>query len=92
MNKSSIENTMQSKEELLSMLTKLLVDEFEIPVEDISLDAELYSELDLDSIDAVDLVVRLRELTGKKIAPESFKQVRTVADIVDALAELTSAT
>lgn len=79
---------MQSKEELLSMLTKLLVDEFEIPVEDISLDVELYSELDLDSIDAVDLVVRLREITGKKIDPESFKQVRTVGDIVEALAEL----
>jgi len=82
---------MQSKEEILSMLTELLVDEFEIPVEDIGLEAELYSELDLDSIDAVDLVVRLREITGKKIAPESFKKVRTVADIVDAIAELTSA-
>ena len=81
---------MQSKEEILSMLTELLVEEFEIPAEDISLEAELYGELDLDSIDAVDLVVRLREITGKKIAPESFKQVRTVADIVEALAELTS--
>lgn len=82
---------MQSKEEILLMLTELLVDEFEIPAEDISLEAELYGELDLDSIDAVDLVVRLREITGKKIAPESFKQVRTVADIVEALSELTSA-
>jgi len=80
---------MESKEEILSMLTELLVEEFEIPAEDISLEAELYGELDLDSIDAVDLVVRLREITGKKIAPESFKQVRTVADIVEALAELT---
>lgn len=82
---------MQSKDEIFSMLTELLVDEFEIPAEDISLDAELYGELDLDSIDAVDLVVKLRELTGKKIDPEAFKQVRTVADIVNALAELTSA-
>ncbi len=82
---------MQNKDEILSMLTELLVDEFEIPAEDISLDAELYGELDLDSIDAVDLVVKLRELTGKKIDPEAFKQVRTIADIVDALTELTSA-
>lgn len=82
---------MQNKEEILSMLTELLVDEFEIPVADINLDAQLYEELDLDSIDAVDLVVRLREITGKKIAPESFKQVRTVSDIIDALTELTSA-
>jgi len=82
---------MQSKEEILSMLTELLVDEFEIPVEDITLEASLYEELDLDSIDAVDLVVRLRELTGKKIAPESFKEVRTVEDIINALIELNSA-
>lgn len=82
---------MQSKDEILAMLTELLVDEFEIPAEDISLDAELYDELDLDSIDAVDLVVKLRELTGKKIDPESFKQVRTIADIVDAVTKLTSA-
>ncbi len=81
---------MQSKEEILSMLTELLVDEFEIPAQDISLETELYAELDLDSIDAVDLVVRLREITGKKIAPEDFKKVRTVADIVDALADLTA--
>jgi len=82
---------MQSKEEILSMLTELLVDEFEIPAEDITLEASLYEELDLDSIDAVDLVVRLRELTGKKIAPESFKEVRTVEDIINALIELNSA-
>lgn len=82
---------MQSKEEILAMLTELLVDEFELEAEDITLEASLYEELDLDSIDAVDLVVRLREITGKKIAPESFKEVRTVEDIVNALVQLTSA-
>ena len=82
---------MQSKEEILVMLTELLVEEFELEAQDITLDASLYEELDLDSIDAVDLVVRLREITGKKIAPESFKEVRTVEDIVNALVELSSA-
>lgn len=82
---------MQSKEEIFSMLTELLVDEFEIPAEDISLEAKLYDELDLDSIDAVDLVVKLRELTGVKIDPESFKQVRTIGDIVNALADISLA-
>ncbi len=82
---------MQSKEEILSMLTELLVDEFELEAEDITLESSLYEELDLDSIDAVDLVVRLREITGRKIAPESFKEVRTVEDIVNALIELSSA-
>ena len=66
----------------------LLVDEFEIDADDISLDAHLYQDLDLDSIDAVDLVVKLREITGKKIDPDAFKQVRTVGDIVEEVKKL----
>ena len=54
----------------------------------ITLDANLYSDLDIDSIDAVDLAVRLKELTGKRMQPEVFKSVRTVQDVVDALAAL----
>jgi acyl carrier protein len=76
---------MQNKNDIFVMLKDLLVEEFEIPAQDITLEAQLYEELDLDSIDAVDLVVKLREITGVKIAPESFKQVRTISDIVDAL-------
>jgi len=47
------------------------------------LEANLYQDLDIDSIDAVDLVIELRKLTGKKIMPDDFKAVRTVQDIVD---------
>jgi acyl carrier protein len=55
---------------------------FEIPVERITPEARLYEDLDLDSIDAVDLIVKLGELTGRKIRPEAFKAVRTVGDVV----------
>jgi acyl carrier protein len=48
----------------------------------------LFEELDLDSIDAVDLVVKLQNLTGKKIQPEEFKQMRTVNDVVDSVENL----
>ena len=43
----------------------------------------LFEDLDLDSIDAVDLVVKLQDLTGRKFKPEEFKSVRTVGDILD---------
>ncbi len=76
---------MQSREEILEVLTRILVDEFEIEEDDISLDASLYQELDLDSIDAVDLVIKLQQMTGKKIKPEEFKAVRTVGDVVTAI-------
>jgi len=52
-------------------------------------DADLAQDLDLDSIDAVDLVVELQKLTGRKIKPEEFKTVRTVGDVVERVYELT---
>ena len=76
---------MQSREQILQALTRILVDEFEIDEADISPSASLYEELDLDSIDAVDLVIKLQQMTGKKIKPEEFKAVRTVDDVVSAI-------
>ncbi|GAB1146565.1 acyl carrier protein [Shewanella algae] len=76
---------MQSREQILEMLSKILVDEFEVDAEAINPEASLYEELDLDSIDAVDLVIKLQQLTGKKIQPDEFKSVRTVNDVVNAI-------
>lgn len=76
---------MQSREQILEALTQILIDEFEIDAADITLEASLYQKLDLDSIDAVDLVIKLQQMTGKKIKPEEFKLVRTVNDVVTAI-------
>ena len=77
-----------TNEQLFTMLKDILVDAFEVDADDISLNANLYEDLDLDSIDAVDLVVKLREQTGKKIEPDDFKQVRTVEDVIVAIKKL----
>lgn len=61
---------------------------FDIQEQDITLEARLYEDLDLDSIDAIDLVVRLQEITKKRIKPDQFKGVRTIKDIVDAVEQL----
>ncbi len=75
-------------EELFAMLSNILEEAFEVEADDITLEANLYEDLDLDSIDAVDLVVKLREQTGKKIEPDDFKQVRTVEDVIVAIKKL----
>tara|TARA_Y100000782_G_scaffold115620_1_gene162045 strand:+ start:8495 stop:8803 length:309 start_codon:yes stop_codon:yes gene_type:complete len=82
--------SMKTAAEIYTVLQGILVDEFEIDADEISLDANLYQDLDLDSIDAVDLVVKLREITGKKIEPDAFKQVRTVQDVVSEVEKLVS--
>jgi acyl carrier protein len=79
---------MISRDELYKKLTEYLIDLFEITPEKITLEAKLFEELDLDSIDAVDLVVKLQEFTGRRVKPEAFKAVRTVGDVVDCLEKL----
>jgi len=79
---------MASREAIFDQLVDILVEDFEIEKELITEEATLYEQLDLDSIDAVDLVVKLKTLTGKKIDPEAFKQVRTIKDVVDEMEKL----
>ena len=73
---------MISEANIESQLQHYLVEMFEVPPEKITRDARLFEDLDLDSIDAVDLIVRLQELTGRKFKPEEFKSVRTVGDLI----------
>jgi acyl carrier protein len=74
-----------------SFLVSVLVEMFEIDPALITPAAHLFDDLDIDSIDAVDLVVKIRELTGRKVKPEEFKQVRTVNDVVDAVEKMLAA-
>jgi acyl carrier protein len=79
---------MLSKDEVYRRLAHYLTDMFEVPAEKIRPEARLYEELDLDSIDALDLVVKLQEITGRRISPQEFKTVRTVGDVVDRVTAL----
>lgn len=79
------------REKMLARLRAVLEDMFEIPPERVIPEAKLYEDLDLDSIDAVDLVVHLQGMTGKRIKPEEFKAVRTVGDVVQCLEGLLAA-
>ena len=78
---------MTTRDEILTQLSANLQEMFGLPPERIVITARLYEDLELDSIDAVDLVVKLQQYTGRKIAPAEFKTVRTVGDVVDRLHE-----
>ena len=64
--------TVKSRDEIFDFLKKLLVDHFEMQEDSITLDARLYEDLDLDSIDAVDMIVELKRVTGKNMDPNAF--------------------
>ena len=74
---------MKTQEEIFLTIRQLMTEMFELAPEDIVLNANLSQDLDIDSIDAVDLMVRLRDITGKRINPEDFKNARTIQDVVD---------
>jgi len=73
---------------MYSRIKNILVEHFDVDESAVSLQVNLYDELQLDSIDAIDLLVQLKAMTGKKISPEVFKEVRTIGDVLDALAKL----
>ena len=77
-----------NQQEIFTQVQAALVELFELDAEAVTMEFHLYQDLELDSIDAVDLVVRLQKLTGKKIKPEEFKSVRSVNDVVDAVERL----
>ena len=74
--------------DVFDYLSKTLVELFDVDPDDITPEARLYEDLDIDSIDAVDMVVELKRFTGRRIDPEDFKSVRTVQDVVDAVDRL----
>ncbi len=77
-----------NREEIKTQVSKTLSELFGLDAADIRMESELYGDLDIDSIDAVDLVVELKNITGKKINPDDFKSVRTVEDVVNAVETL----
>lgn len=81
-------STTTSKSEILEHIQTIFAENFEIDPLTVTSSAKLYEDLDIDSIDAVDLVVILKEKTGRKLDPEAFKQVRTVGDMVEAVYDL----
>ena len=72
-----------TKEEILERVTQILVDSFELDRDAIRPDSHVVDDLDLDSIDAIDLAVGLHEQTGFELAEEELKGIRVVQDIVD---------
>jgi acyl carrier protein len=78
----------QSTQEIFEQLRGVLHELFEIDPKQVTLEAHLYNDLEIDSIDTIDLILRLKELTGRKIQPDQFRHVRTVGDAVNAIQAL----
>ena len=75
-------------QEIETTIKKILVEDFEADPNKLELSTNLFTDLDLDSIDAVDLVVRLQQQSGKKVNPADFREIRTLGDVVVAVEKI----
>ena len=74
---------MATQEEVYSKIKSVLMDEFEVEEDDISMEANLFTDLELDSLDAIDLMVTLDKELGIEIKTEEMQDMRTIKDVCD---------
>lgn len=79
---------MQSQDEILERIRHTLVELFELEPARIKPEARLYEDLEIDSIDVVDLMDEVQKHTGRKVTPEDFRSVRTVGDLATVVQRL----
>lgn len=72
----------------MAAVVNALHDTFGIEKERLTPTAQLYQDLEIDSIDAIDLMVKIQKMIGKRMQPEAFKSVRTIGDVVDVIEKL----
>lgn len=78
----------ETRQEVFEVLAAKMVEMFELEPGSVTAETHLFEDLDLDSIDAIDLAVQLQELTGKKVGEESLRGLRTVGDVVELVVSL----
>jgi len=74
-----------SAEEIWSIVREVLRTEFALVDEDLRPAAHLADDLDLDSVDAVALLVRLEDATGLDLDEDDLRSLATLQNVVDLL-------
>lgn len=71
-----------NRDEILARVRALMSERFEVDPARVNLETRLVEDLDLDSIDAIDMAVELQGWTGVPLAEEALRAVRTVDDVI----------
>jgi acyl carrier protein len=77
-----------SKEYVHQHITRILQEQFDLDPAAMARETDLRADLDIDSIDAVNILIELKSLTAKKVAIENFHQIKTIGDLVDVVFDL----
>ena len=77
-----------SKQETLAHLKSVLIELFEIEEERLVPQAKLYDDLDIDSIDTVDLLIELKKFVNSEIDSEAFIDAKTIDDVAEIISKM----
>ena len=77
-----------TEEEIFEHIKQIIIEKFEIENSDITPDAKLYADLDIDSLDAVDLIIALKKMTGERLDLNAFKQLKTAGEVAESVHKL----
>ena len=72
-----------TREQIFERLSAILVKSFEIDPSQIELSSHIIDDLDLDSLDAIDLAVGLEDETGLELSEDELREIRLVKDVVE---------
>ncbi|MDP6944788.1 MAG: acyl carrier protein [Myxococcota bacterium] len=72
-----------TRDEITARIVETMAETFDLPGSKITPEADLSEDLDLDSIDAIDMAVQLQDLAGQRVPEEALRSLRTVGDVVD---------
>jgi acyl carrier protein len=77
-----------NRSEIFAEVQRRIAEMFEVDPAGIREESLLREDLDLDSIDAIDLAVKIQEITGKRVEESTLRSIRTVGDVVDVIERL----
>jgi len=70
-----------TEQEIFEKTKEILVKDFEVDEDAITMDADLFEDLDFDSLDAIDLVVTLDKELDIELKTEEMGNIRTIKDV-----------
>ena len=76
-----------TRDQIHDQIINMMVETFELERSTLTSESRLYEDLELDSIDALDMVVKLQDLTQRRVAEEELRELRTLGDVVDLVAQ-----
>ncbi len=72
-----------TEQEIFEKIKAILVKEFEVDKDTITMESNLFKDLDFDSLDAIDLVVTLDKELGVELKTEEMNSIITIKDVCD---------